>query len=247
MFSGIIEEVGTLLSREPAGQGLRLQIRCGLPLGPAPGGAPPSPGERVKLGDSIAVMGACLTVETMQPTGPRGGVFSATLGIETVQRTTLGQRRAGDPLHLERALRAGDRLDGHIVSGHVDGTGRVLSLQDEGESWILWVSTPAELARYLAEKGSICIDGVSLTVNEVRDESAGSCAFRVNLVPFTIGHTAFGGYAAGREVNLEVDLLARYTERLLRAPSGREAPGQARLTPERLAELGYGPSRTRGG
>lgn len=245
MFSGIIEEVGTLASRQPAGQGLRLEIRCGLPLGPQAGSAP---GARVKLGDSIAVMGACLTVESLSPAGPTGGTFSATLGIETVQRTTLGQRRPGDPLHLERALRAGDRLDGHIVSGHVDGVGRVLSLRDQGESWILWVSAPPELARYLAEKGSICIDGVSLTVNELRDESDGSCAFRVNLVPFTIQHTAFGGYGSGRELNLEVDLLARYTERLLRAPGGREAPGQARLSAERLVELGYAPTpRNRGG
>lgn len=240
MFSGIVEELGTLVERRPQGKGLAMTIRCGLPLG----GEARDPGARVKLGDSIAVMGACLTVEAMRPTGERGGELRFVLGAETLRCTTLGERRPGEALHLERALRLGDRLDGHLVSGHVDGLGRVHDLRQEEESWVLWVRAPADLARYLAVKGSINIDGVSLTLNELRDEADGGCLFRVNLVPFTVQHTAFGRYEAGRAVNLEVDRLARYAERLL--GGGREAPVRARLSEERLIELGY-TSRGRGG
>lgn len=239
MFSGIIEDVGTLLSVRPRGRGRTLVIRTALPLGPGPGQA--EPGRRVKLGDSIAVMGACLTVEAMQPAGDAGGTFEVAAGAETLERTTLGQRRPGDRLHLERALRLGDRLDGHIVAGHVDGVGHVRSIDEQAESWVLWIELPAALSRYVAEKGSICVDGISLTVNELGGTAA-QPGLRVNIIPFTATQTAVARYSAGQPVNLEVDLLARYVERLLGAAGGgTDRPAQARLTAERLAELGFGP------
>ncbi|RME20668.1 MAG: riboflavin synthase [Deltaproteobacteria bacterium] len=239
MFTGIVEDVGRLVARRPRGRGHTLEIDCHLPLGPRPGAGP---GERVKLGDSIAVMGACLTVEAMSPAGDRGGRIVAAAGAETLARTTLGRLPVGAALHLERALRLGERLDGHLVSGHVDAVGRVESCQPDQESVVVWVSAPDEVMRLVAEKGSICVDGVSLTVNELRAD-----AFRVNLVPFTAEHTAAAGYRAGTAVNLEVDLLARYVARLVATsePAGperaREASGAARLTRERLVALGFAP------
>ncbi len=239
MFSGIVEDVGRLVARRPRGRGHTLEIACGLPLG---GAGAAGPGERVKLGDSIAVMGACLTVEELTPAGDRGGGFVVAAGAETLARTTLGRLPVGAPLHLERALRLGDRLDGHIVSGHVDAVGRVESCRRDQESVVVWVAAPADVLRFVAEKGSVCIDGVSLTVNELRGD-----AFRVNLVPFTAEHTAAAGYGAGTRVNLEVDLLARYVARLL-STGGPDASDRARgpsastgLTRERLVALGFSP------
>lgn len=239
MFSGIVEDLGVLVGTTPRGNGRTLVISTALPLGPGPDAA--GPGRRVKAGDSIAVMGACLTVESMQPAPGGGGTFTVAAGRETMERTSLGQRRVGDRLHLERALRLGDRLDGHLVSGHVDGLGRVRSIDQQAESWVLWIEAPAELSRYLAGKGSVCVDGISLTVNEVDGAAGAACAFRVNLIPFTATHTAVAGYRPGQDLNLEVDLLARYLERLLGASGGPDGAGRARLTPERLAELGFGP------
>lgn len=239
MFSGIVEDLGTLVGWTPRGQGRTLVIRTALPLGPGPGAA--EPGRRVKLGDSIAVMGACLTVEELSPAGDAGGTFTVAAGRETIERTSIGALAVGDRLHLERALRLGDRLDGHIVSGHVDGLGRLRSIQEQAESWVLWIEAPAALSPYLAEKGSVCVDGVSLTVNEVDGPATGPCALRVNVIPFTARSTAIAGYRAGRALNLEVDLLARYLERLLGARGGTGDAGRARLSPERLVELGFGP------
>jgi len=242
VFSGIVEDLGTLVGVQPRGNGRTLVIRTALPLGPGPGQH--EPGRRVKPGDSIAVMGACLTVETLAPAGELGGTFTVAAGQETMDRTCLGQRAVGDPLHLERALRLGDRLDGHLVGGHVDGMGTVRSIEPARESWILWIAAPAPLSRYLAEKGSICIDGISLTVNEVQGRADQPCTFRVNIIPFTATHTAVAAYRAGRAVNLEADVLSRYLERLQGAVSpGQEPaePGRARLSPERLQALGFGP------
>lgn len=239
MFSGIIEDLGTLVGRSPRGDGATLVIGTHLPLGPGPGQG--EPGRRVKLGDSIAVMGACLTVEDMAPAGEHGGTFSVAAGRETLDRTSVGGWTVGDRLHLERALRLGDRLDGHIVSGHVDGLGRLRSIQQQAESWVLWIEAPAALSPYLAEKGSVCVDGISLTINEVDGPPGGACAFRVNVIPFTARSTAIAGYRPGRALNLEVDLLARYIERLLGARGGPPDAGRARLSPERLVELGFGP------
>ncbi len=234
MFSGIVEDLGQLVGKRPRGNGYTLEIRTALPLGAGPGAD--QPGKRVKLGDSIAIMGACLTAEALHPDGDAGGRFEVAAGRETMERTTLGGLKIGASVHLERALRLGDRLDGHIVSGHVDGIGRVRSLRRDRESVVVWVEAPAELGRFIAEKGSICVDGVSLTVNELDGD-----AFRVNLIPFTADHTAAAGYRAGSLVNLEVDLLARYVERLLHGGGGPEAPKRARLSAERLVALGFGP------
>ena len=219
MFSGIIADLGRVTRVAPRGDGLTVILRCGLPIS----GARPG----VILGDSIAVMGACLTVEALSAPD----TFTVACGRETLDRTTLGELRVGDRVHLERALCLGDRLDGHLVSGHVDGVGTIRARQDAAESIVLWIDLPLPLQRYVAEKGSITVDGVSLTVNEV--DSAG---FRVNLIPYTQIHTVLAERRPGDRVNLEVDLVARYVERLLgdrplRLPGG--------LTRERLEALGF--------
>jgi riboflavin synthase len=227
MFSGIIEDVGVLRAARPDQGGRALVIGTSLPLDPRRGEA--FPRERVRLGDSIAVDGVCLTVERFE--GP--DAFAVLAGRETLERTTLGGRRVGARLHLERALRVSDRLDGHIVSGHVDGVGRVRSARSLGESFVLWVEPPDALARYIAEKGSVCLDGVSLTVNELD-----GAAFRVNLIPYTAAHTHLGALQTGDPLNIEVDLLARYLERLVGRPA---EPGG--LTRDRLVALGFAPGR----
>jgi riboflavin synthase len=198
VFTGLIEDVGTIRSVQPAGRGSRLTIATSIPL------------EEVALGDSIAVDGACLTADSFVP-----GAFVAVAARETLARTTAGRLRAGDRVHLERALRLGDRLDGHLVQGHVDGQGTVLSNDERQESWVLWVRLPTELARFVATKGSITIDGVSLTVNEVHTDR-----FRVNIVPHTARVTRIASFRPGQPVNLEVDVLAKYVDRLLGSTEG---------------------------
>ena len=220
MFSGIIEDLGTLIGSEPRGNGRTLVVRCGLPIGGGDGA--------VKLGDSIAVDGACLTVESMRPPD----TFTVAAGRETLERTTLGAARPGDRLHLERALRLGDRLDGHLVSGHVDGVGVVRSSRADTESVVVWVEAPPELTRYIAEKGSVCLNGVSLTVNEVE-----GAALRVNLIPFTADVTRLAALRVGDRVNIEVDLIARYLERLLGARGSAGSSGG--LTLDKLAAYGF--------
>ncbi len=196
MFTGIIQDVGQLHSLEARGGDLRLTIEAQrLPL------------QQARLGDSIAVNGVCLTAVQLQ--GPR---FAADVSLETMTLTTLGSLVPGDAVNLEPALRAGDALGGHLVSGHVDGVGEVLTIVEDGRSWRMRFRVPPGLARYFARKGSVTVDGVSLTVNEVeRDE------FGVNLVPHTLAVTTLGGFKAGRRVNLEVDPIARYVERLMQA------------------------------
>lgn len=198
MFTGIVQGVGRIARHEPRGGDLRLWIEVGA-----------LPFEAVTLGESIAVSGVCLTV--VEYDSER---FAADVSTQTLARTTLGRLEAGAPVNLERALRAGDRLGGHLVSGHVDGLGQVLAIEADARSQRWRLGAPRALLRYIAEKGSICIDGVSLTVNAV-----GIDWFEVNLVPHTIEHTAFAALRPGAAVNLEVDLLARYVERLL---EGRE-------------------------
>jgi riboflavin synthase len=193
MFTGIIQAVGRLGRPEARGGDLRLRVEAGgLDLSAA------------QLGESIAVSGVCLTVVAFDAQG-----FSADVSNETLSLTTLGRLGEGATVNLERALRAGDRLGGHLVSGHVDGLGRVLKRWPDARSERWRFVAPASLLRYVAVKGSICVDGVSLTVNAVDDEG-----FEVNLVPHTLQHTAFGVTADGAEVNLEVDVIARYVERL---------------------------------
>ena len=200
MFTGIIQSVGRIVRLEPRGGDVRLHVDTqALDLADA------------QLGDSIAVSGVCLTVITLNAHG-----FSADVSNETLALTTLGKLKSGDPVNLEKALRLADRLGGHLVSGHVDGLGKVVSITPDGRSQRWTVEVPMALARYVAAKGSVCIDGTSLTVNEVTGSR-----FGVNLIPHTVEHTSFHARQVGDAVNIEVDVIARYVERLL---SCGEAP-----------------------
>jgi len=194
MFTGLVEGVGTLAARETRGGDARLTIDVGT-----------LPFERVEMGESISVNGVCLTV-----VGFDTAHFEADASNETLGLTTLGALPPGRALNLERAMRPDDRLGGHLVSGHVDGIGQVLQVSDDARAQRWTFTAPKLLLRYVAQKGSICVDGVSLTVNAVDD-----AAFEVALVPHTIAHTAFARTNVGDAVNLEVDLVARYVERLL--------------------------------
>ncbi len=211
MFSGIISDLGTVTAAQPLGNGLTLEIRTGFPVGGQGG---------IGLGDSIAVMGVCLTAEALSPPDR----FTVSLGKETLDCTTLGDIIVGDRVHLERALAVGDRLDGHIVSGHVDGVGHVRECRMDKESHVVWIEAPGELAHYIAVKGSITVDGVSLTVNEVEGPR-----FRVNIIPYTAEHTTLASHSDGSPVNLEVDVIARYLERMLGGVEGiRQHGGENR-------------------
>ncbi|HET9485569.1 MAG TPA: riboflavin synthase [Xanthomonadales bacterium] len=193
MFTGIIQAVGAIASVDDRGGDVRLVLDAGaFPL------------DDVAIGDSIAVSGVCLTV-----VGRGGALLEFDVSNETLACTTLGQRRPGDAVNLEKALRLADRLGGHLVSGHVDGVARVLAIEPDARAQRWRFALPASLARYVAAKGSICIDGVSLTVNAVDD-----AGFDVALIPHTIAATTFRDRRAGDDVNLEVDLVARYLERL---------------------------------
>lgn len=204
MFTGIITGVGRIVASHDLGSSLqhgkRLTIACPAPYL-----------DDVGLGDSIALNGACMTVTSLDL--PRQQ-FAIDISAESLARTT-GLVLNGQ-VNLEKALRAGDRLGGHIVSGHVDGVGQVSRFAQVGESWELCLQAPAELARYLAYKGSITVNGVSLTVNRVSDNAAG-CEISINLIPHTVQHTTLGLLQAGAGVNLEIDTVARYVERMLAA------------------------------
>ncbi len=212
MFTGLVEDVGTVVSVSPRGNGRVITVRTAIALA------------EVGVGASIAVDGVCLTAE-----GFAGDTFTVTAGKETLAVTTVGRFQKGRRVNLERALRLGDRLGGHLVQGHVDGVGTVKSLRREQESLVVWIEVPKDLRRYVAVKGSVTLDGVSLTVNELSEGG-----FRVNLIPHTVEVTTLGDRSPGDPVNLEVDLLARYVERLL------AEPGDDALTFERLRALGYG-------
>ena len=200
MFTGLIEGVGRVAALEPRGGDVRLRIAVGsLPFAD------------VALGESIAVSGVCLTVIEFDADS-----FAADASTETLGLTTLGGMVVGQAVNLERAMRPTDRLGGHLVSGHVDGVGRVLSVHDDARAQRWRFAAPASLSKYIATKGSICVDGVSLTVNAVDDGG-----FDVALIPHTVSHTAFSSTRVGDPVNLEIDLVARYVERLL---SAREHP-----------------------
>ena len=194
MFTGIIAAVGTIAQLEPRGGDLRLTIDAGeLSM------------EDVKLGDSIACNGCCLTAVELN-----GQQFAVDVSVESLDLTTIGGWQVGSPINLEKAMQAGDRFGGHMVSGHVDGLGEVVSRQSDARSERFRLRAPAELARYIAPKGSITIDGTSLTVNVVD-----GAEFEICIIPHTIDNTIIGTYQAGSAVNLEVDLVARYLERLL--------------------------------
>ncbi|HEX2541971.1 MAG TPA: riboflavin synthase [Caldimonas sp.] len=202
MFTGIVSAVGRILEARPLGPGAGFgkTLAVETPAGWLHG---------VGAGDSIALAGACMTVVGVELGASR---FAVEVSAESLARTA-GLDGPGE-VNLEKALRAGDRLDGHLVSGHVDGIGSVSRFTPVGESWELGVRAPAALARFLALKGSIAVDGVSLTVNRVADAGE-ACEFSVNLIPHTVQHTTLRTLAPGRPVNLEVDLIARYVERML--------------------------------
>jgi len=228
MFTGIIQSIGRIERLEPRGGDVRVAIDAGkLRL------------DRVARGDSVAVNGVCLTAVELSARG-----FAADVSRETLSLTTLGDLVPGSPVNLETALTLATPLGGHLVSGHVDGVGTVIERREDARSWRLRIRAPVELARYIAAKGSICVDGTSLTVNRVD----GDC-FELNIVPHTLRETIIGGYQTGTRVNLEVDLIARYLERLLlggAADPGLDAGAQggadrgaSRLTTAFLAEHGF--------
>ena len=205
MFSGIVEQIGTIESISEQGNGRRVAISSPLVVGDA-GGVGKQNREIVGLGDSIAINGVCLTVEEISEPYQ----FVVVCGAETIAKTKMGSLRSGDSVHLERALRVGDRLDGHLVQGHVDIVSKVISCQKDLESYILWVYLPSSISRYVAVKGSITLDGISLTVNEIQSDR-----FRVNVVPYTAEETLISKYRSGDPINIEIDVLARYVERLI--------------------------------
>jgi riboflavin synthase len=194
MFTGIIEEMGNVATIETRPDGARLRIRAGVLI------------EGARIGESIAVSGVCLTMVAVA-----SGEFAADLAAETLRRTTLGQLQPGDPVNLERPLRLDQRLGGHIVQGHVDGVGAVASVKTEGDGIWMEIDAPPTLAPYIAEKGSIAVDGISLTVAGISEGGR----FAVALIPHTLTVTTLGRMSAGDGVNLEVDILAKYVERLL--------------------------------
>jgi len=202
MFTGIITGLGRITAVEALGadpsHGKRLTIET-----------PAAYLDDVQLGDSIALNGACMTVTTFDPAVRR---FTIDISAESLDKTA-GLATEG-PVNLEKALRPSDRLGGHLVSGHVDGVGTVTHFAPVGESWELRIEAPTDLARYLVYKGSITVNGVSLTVNRTEDRATG-CEFSINLIPHTLEHTTLGQLKAGSRVNLEIDQIARYTERIL--------------------------------
>jgi len=201
MFTGIIQDMGRVESLSARGGDVRLAIRVGrLDL------------SRTAIGDSICVQGCCVTAVALTAQGTAQG-FEADLSRETLALTTLGALAPGTMVNLEPALRAGDALGGHLVSGHVDGVGTVVSQTTDARSTRLLIEAPAALVRYIARKGSVTVDGVSLTVNEVE-----GARFGVNLIPHTLQVTTLGRLSAGATVNLEIDQVARYVERLLPGP-----------------------------
>jgi riboflavin synthase len=199
MFTGIITDIGTVLGIEDRGD---RRVRIGTGFDPA----------GIALGASIACSGVCLTV--VDKGGPAGeGWFAVDVSAETLSKTALGQWQPGARVNLERALKVGDELGGHIVTGHVDGVGTIVSIVPEGDSRRFRFAAPRALAGYLAPKGSVALDGASLTVNEVID-SADDVVFGVNIIPHTQEWTTFGTAQAGQRVNIEIDVLARYVKRL---------------------------------
>jgi riboflavin synthase len=221
MFTGIIQAIGQVTALEPKSGDLRLRIRTGnLDL------------SDMKPGDSIATNGVCLTVVALPGDG-----YWADVSKETLDFTTLGSLKAGSPVNLEKALRASDRLGGHIVSGHVDGVGIVVSRHQDARSERFRLRAPDQLAKYIAHKGSVCIDGTSLTVNKVE-----GAEFELNIVPHTLENTIFSHYKPEIRVNIEVDVIARYLERLILGNNAKNSENGASggsITLENLKENGF--------
>lgn len=206
MFTGIISGIGRITATRALGSdpshGRQLSIE-----------APPGYLDDLQPGDSVALNGACMTVTALQAANQ---LFTVDISAESLDKTA-GLSETGACLNLEKAIRANDRLGGHLVSGHVDGIGIVTRFAPVGESWELRIETPPQLARFMAYKGSITVNGASLTVNRVTDSAAG-CELSINLIPHTIENTTLGTLATGHRVNLEIDMIARYVERMMTAP-----------------------------
>ncbi len=216
MFTGLIEEVGVVSSIRRVAGGLSITVAAGVVMG------------GMRVGDSVSVNGACLTA-----TDVRGDGFTADVVAETEQRTTFPRMRATQRVNLERAVRADTRLGGHLVAGHIDGVGQVLSTARSASSILLDVSAPPDLMPFIVDKGSIAVDGVSLTVAKTADTW-----FRVSVIPHTAGVTTIGGLSPGAEVNLEVDMIAKYVARLLHG-RGSGAAESSGLTEDALRKLGF--------
>ena len=219
MFTGIIETVGKILRTEARGGDMRVTVSTGkLPM------------REKSVGESISVNGVCLTAVEFG-----NEYFVADVSRETLSRTTLGKLVNGQNVNLERALLPTTRLGGHLVSGHVDGIGRITEKKHDGRSWRFRIEAPTALSKYIAEKGSICLDGISLTVNDIHDSN-----FGINIVPHTLEATTLSELGVGNEINIEVDLLARYIERLLMGASAMDTGIQEKgVTLELLKNTGY--------
>lgn len=219
MFTGLVEEVGALAEIRPAGNAVHLKIKSSKVL------------DGVQLGDSIAVNGICLTVTAYDKTS-----FTVDVVPETMRRTTLHELSAGSPVNLERAMQMGGRFGGHIVSGHIDGVGRMISIAEEDIAKVVRISAPPNVLRYVVEKGSITIDGVSLTVMDVDSES-----FRVSIIPHTWQVTVLRHRRVGSTVNLEVDIIGKYVERLLgpHLPESSAGAGSSRMSLDFLRNNGF--------
>lgn len=222
MFTGLVQATGTLLAVTEVADGRRLTLEC------------PFEARDLELGASVAVDGVCLTVVDAS-----AGKASFDAAFETLRATTLGDKVTGAKVNLEPALRMGDALGGHLVSGHVDGVGRLRSLQMRGEAWEVWFDAPPPLHRYIAPKGSITVQGVSLTVNDVDGDG-----FMVGIIPHTLSVTTLGLLSAGDAVNLEVDVLARYVARLLQCDDEAATP-RSRVTRSLLQQAGFAPEDER--
>lgn len=217
MFTGIVEAVGRLRAITPRGEDVTVTVEVGnLDM------------SDVKLGDSIATNGVCLTVVAFDQHS-----YQADLSVETLKKSSFANSQAGDKVNLEKAMLPTTRFGGHIVSGHVDGVGEIVERNHVGRAIEFWVQMPAELSKYVAEKGSITVDGISLTVNDLRKN-----AFKLTIVPHTTAETTIDSFHVGRKVNLEVDVLARYMERLLRGAEADAQP-ESRITLEFLQQNGF--------
>lgn len=217
MFTGIIEGLGAITFVRPAGQGKRLAIAAAFDL------------TGTKVGDSISVSGACLTAVSIS-----GRQFEVDVSPETLAKTTLGAVRVGERVNLERALRLSDRIDGHLVSGHTDGTGVIDSKEMLGNALIVTVAVAEELTHYMIAKGSVAVDGVSLTINHLDPGR-----FTVSIIPHTAGLTTIGFKQRGERVNIEVDLIGKYVEKFLSAQQGRRTNPAGGVSMELLAKAGY--------
>ena len=217
MFTGLIEGTGTLKTIEPRGKDMRLSIEASFDL------------DGFQLGESVSVDGVCLTVVSWE-----ARTFTVDVSQETLSRSTLAQRHRGDKVNLERALRLGDRFGGHLVNGHVDGKGGVMGRKKRGDSWVFQFEVAAELGRYIIEKGSVAVNGVSLTVNSCDENS-----FEVNIVPHTFQVTTLEGLQVGDEVNIEVDIIGKYVEKFVRNMQESDSSSTSKVDKGFLAKHGF--------